>query len=366
MNVFASTRIERAWEAPEEVVLSRGIVETRGLQPEDVGVLAILLLRNPSEPITMKELAASLRGLGWKMGEDRFRAIFGRLKKAGHVRHDSAFNPALGRPEWSMRVYRNPANNTQYVELGLRASTQVSDGNGVFPIPGLEPPFEDGETRVSAGQSGNGVFPVPEGKTGKPRFRETRVSAGQSRKRENPVSASSPPHPQEEVKTSSPYPRSLAGVAQPASPEEGEGGRLSAKDVDLARDVLLRLPAPWTAGLRDARKHAPALAKAAAEQGWALDDPLLPAELTRNMGPVTSHSAVLPSRCTNLRLREVVQAPASGRGLPGQRADSVPPPPYCGDLDCDEVTRLRSVPDAKGLRVMAKCPQCHPDGSVRS
>lgn len=35
-------------------------------------------------------------------------------------------------------------------------------------------------------------------------------------------------------------------------------------------------------------------------------------------------------------------------------------PQHCGDLDCDEITRLRDVEDANGFRVNARCPECHP------
>lgn len=35
-------------------------------------------------------------------------------------------------------------------------------------------------------------------------------------------------------------------------------------------------------------------------------------------------------------------------------------PPYCGDPDCDEITRLRQREDENGLRSVYPCPQCHP------
>ncbi|MFI9724615.1 hypothetical protein ACIHFE_34175 [Streptomyces sp. NPDC052396] len=34
--------------------------------------------------------------------------------------------------------------------------------------------------------------------------------------------------------------------------------------------------------------------------------------------------------------------------------------PYCGALECDEVTRMRSTPDDQGYTVVTPCPQCHP------
>ncbi|MER6183083.1 hypothetical protein [Streptomyces sp. NPDC001652] len=35
-------------------------------------------------------------------------------------------------------------------------------------------------------------------------------------------------------------------------------------------------------------------------------------------------------------------------------------PPYCGDPDCDEITRLRQRQDDNGLRSVYPCPECHP------
>jgi hypothetical protein len=35
-------------------------------------------------------------------------------------------------------------------------------------------------------------------------------------------------------------------------------------------------------------------------------------------------------------------------------------PPYCGDPDCDEISRLRQREDDNGLRSLYPCPDCHP------
>ena len=35
-------------------------------------------------------------------------------------------------------------------------------------------------------------------------------------------------------------------------------------------------------------------------------------------------------------------------------------PPYCGDPDCDEITRFRQHEDDNGLRSVYPCPHCHP------
>jgi hypothetical protein len=36
-------------------------------------------------------------------------------------------------------------------------------------------------------------------------------------------------------------------------------------------------------------------------------------------------------------------------------------PPYCGDPDCDDRTRMRQAVDDNGLRSVRPCPECHPN-----
>lgn len=45
------------------------------------------------------------------------------------------------------------------------------------------------------------------------------------------------------------------------------------------------------------------------------------------------------------------------RPAPRQRVEK---PPFCGDPDCDEVTRMRQHEDDNGLRSLYPCPSCHP------
>ncbi|MGW0801344.1 hypothetical protein, partial [Streptomyces sp. NPDC002692] len=122
---FGQSRLERAWEPPEEVILRRELVRTPSLQPEDLGVLAELLLRDPRLPSSMEAIRTDLQARGWKMGKDRYNAIAKRLTVAGHLARVSVFDDATQRPQWVTRVFRNPANNTQYVDLGITATRQV-------------------------------------------------------------------------------------------------------------------------------------------------------------------------------------------------------------------------------------------------
>ncbi|MFC8495894.1 hypothetical protein ACFUJU_34880 [Streptomyces sp. NPDC057235] len=127
------------------MILRRELIRTPGLQPEDLGVLVELLLRVPWLPSTMEVIRRDLQAQGWKMGKDRYNAIAGRLTKAGHLARIPAYDEATQRPMWVTRVYRNPANNDQYVDLGITESVQVN--------------AEMRETGVSPGQSRNAENP---------------------------------------------------------------------------------------------------------------------------------------------------------------------------------------------------------------
>lgn len=317
--------VARAGEAPEEVVLPRSLVHTKGLQPEDLGVLAALLLHNPNQPSTMKALAAELRELGWKMSLDRFEKVLARLTAAGHVYRESVFNPVTKRPEWVSMVYRNPANNQGYLDRGSLEASQVSAGIGENPTSPIERAGELGENPVSPGQSELGENPS----SGKTRVRKPDVPAGQGRTRGKPDSGFYPPHPPEEVDTSSPYPRDAAarpeGVAVAFAPEE----------LLASNHFLQKLPQPWSAGRRVAKRLAPKLLEALHEQGWPplakltpRDESLLVGQLIKKPEGVNDHAGILEkNRIADLPLYEVVAgAPipsqaGPARGLPEEIAE---------------------------------------------
>ncbi|MFF7130027.1 hypothetical protein [Streptomyces sp. NPDC008240] len=52
-------------------------------------------------------------------------------------------------------------------------------------------------------------------------------------------------------------------------------------------------------------------------------------------------------------------APATAPQHPGPTTGTKPP--YCGDPDCDEVSRMRETEDDRGLRRLHPCPTCHPN-----
>ncbi|MEU8883869.1 hypothetical protein [Streptomyces hydrogenans] len=337
MSAFGSTTFERAQELPEEAILSRPVVETPGLQPEDLGALAHLLLLGPVAQPTAKDLAAGMRARGWKMSVDRFEVIAKRLTKAGHLLRESIYNPETKRPEWRYRVYRNPANNPRYLAEGTTALSQVSGEIGENPVPGGVARSETGENPVSPGQSRNRVFPGSAPEPGKTRFPSEGVSAGQSRNPEKPGSASHPPHPPEEVTTSSPYPLTETTGHMPAAPGEEEGVVFDPRETAAAARFLQTLPQPWSIGRVKAKGLAPVLLEVMSDQGWPkltdLDDRarvLLVQQLTKNPVGVRNHTLVLErDRVPNLPLFDVV----AGAGIPAQGSGSGPGPVLAPDPD---------------------------------
>ncbi|GGU11394.1 hypothetical protein [Streptomyces lateritius] len=313
---FGSSYLERAWEAPEEVVLRRELVRTPGLQPEDVGVLAELLLRDPRLPSTMEAIRQDLQAQGWKMGKDRYTAIAGRLTNAGHLARVSVYDEAAKRPTWVTRVYRNPANNEQYVDLGITASMQVRAEVRETRDSGTS---ELRVTRASPGHSRTAENPQSGSELRETRDSETDVSPGHGRNAETPRSDVHPPHPPEEVETSSPYPLKSADRAK-----EGEGASSASNDEKLqaAYDFLQELPNPWRAGRATARKLAPKLIEAIAEQGWELDADLAK-KLTEAPEGIKSYPSVLARRVDDLPRRGPSRLPGQRR----ERLSNVPERP---------------------------------------
>ncbi|MGA5508886.1 hypothetical protein [Streptomyces umbrinus] len=330
---FGASRLERAWEPPEEVVLRRELVRTPGLQPEDLGVLAELLLRDPRLPSTMEAIRTDLQEhRGWKMGKDRYNGIAKRLTKAGHLARVSVYDETIQRPVWVTRVYRNPANNDQYVDLGIQATSQLSAERRISRDPDEAPASESRETRLSPGQSRNAENPQSGSESRKTRDLETRVSPGQSRNAESSRFASSPPHPPEEVTTSSPYPLTdtRGRTALPSPREEGEGAGYSDEELRAAADVLELLPAPWTQGRLNAGKLAPKLLAAMAVQGWpgidSVDRAVLMRQLTKNPHRISNPYRLLAGdRIPNLPRYAVVAAEAEAARPPGATPDGMCP-----------------------------------------
>ncbi|WP_432021395.1 hypothetical protein [Streptomyces sp. 1222.5] len=312
MTDFGGALFQRAQEAPDDVVVTRPVAETPGLQPEDLGVLVHLLLLPPDAQGAAKDLAAGMRARGWKMSIDRFEVIAKRLTKAGHLLRESVYDPTTKRPQWRYSAYRNPANNPEYVGGGTNALSQVSGGIGKKPVSEPTGASETGENPVSPGQSRNRVFPSLEADSGKTRFPLEGVSAGQSRNRGIPGFTSSPPHPPEGEDSSSPNPLPDPARSLP-SQREDEAGDVT-QDETAAAERFLQEMKRWQAGAATARRCAPRLLRAMRAQGWpalsGLDDEhlvLLEAEIFKNTGGAVSWTKCLPGWVDDLRLYDRVK-----------------------------------------------------------
>ncbi|MDT0469689.1 hypothetical protein [Streptomyces gibsoniae] len=337
---FTDGQIERAWEPAEEVVMPRVIAEYPGLQPEDIGVLIALLLREPGKPASVLALSAEFQALGWRMGASRLRGVMDRLKKAGHVRQERSYDKELKRPVWGFQVYRNPANNRQYVDQALSASSQVAPIGGFPTDPVIEKTFETSKTNVCAGQAdrlvSNGSAPIG----GFPTDPKTDVSAGQADRAEFGGSGAHPPHPPEEEDSSSPYP--LTGpVGSLPSQREEEAEEFSSGEIREAEGFLQQMKR-WQAGGATARKNAPRLLRVMRQQGWPslaeMDEEhrgLLEAGIFRNTGGAKSWNRCLPGWIDDLRLYSTAKAGGSAQGAGGRERCPDHPARYrTGCLDC--------------------------------
>ncbi|MFF1482901.1 hypothetical protein ACFVYD_36080 [Streptomyces sp. NPDC058301] len=311
---LSSSRLERAWELPEEVVMTRPVVETAGLQPEDLGVLAALLLRDPRLPSTLDAIRKDLQAAGWKMGKDRFAGVVGRLKKAGHIAHLPVFDEETQRPTWITRVFRNPANNQQYVDLGIAGSLQAGGGMRENSDPAAGRFAGSLETRVSPGRGRNAENPPTGSGSRLTSDRQTRVSPGQRQNADESRYAALPPTPPYGEEDSS---------SLPSSASDGSS-RPCAAEVSAAEEFLAELPGRWACGRKTAASLAALLAGTAARQGWTLGEELVE-ELTRRTSGRRTAAAVLRDRIEDLprfRARRRALAPEPYPGRPAHPADA--------------------------------------------
>ena len=328
------------FEAPEEVVLKRGIVHGEGLQPEDLGVLSWLKLRDPRLPATQEDLAREMQAHGWKMGKSRFAGVFQRLKSAGHIKHGPVYNPETQRPEWRIEFFMNPANNSDYVNSGISSFPQVNAGSLEIGDPQKERLFETLGTGVSQGQTESQVSRDPERNPDFQGSGRPAVAAGHGRNSESRVFGAHPPPPPEEEDSSSPYPLTRPTGSKPSQTEEGP--EFSPEEIRFAETFLQQMQR-FQAGGATARKQAPRLLRTMSRQGWPalgdLDDTqrtLLEAEIFRNTGGAKSWIRCLPGWIEDLRLYDRVQARNGAvQGGEGRERCADHPSRYrAGCIDC--------------------------------
>ncbi|MBW1603574.1 GIY-YIG nuclease family protein [Streptomyces sp. JJ66] len=95
-------------EPPDYAVFPRRLVCTRGLQPEDLGVLALLFLQPHQECPSVAALLSVMRDLGWDIDRVRLREVFDRLQQAGHLETVTDDSPATGQSARRLVLRQRP------------------------------------------------------------------------------------------------------------------------------------------------------------------------------------------------------------------------------------------------------------------
>ncbi|MFF4542181.1 hypothetical protein [Streptomyces aureus] len=353
---FAASTIERAWEPPEEVVVPFALAHDPVLQPEDYGVLIRLLLRDPGKPAGVAALAREFQESGWKMGDSRLRGVMARLKKAGHVNHRQAgYDAVTGRPTWAFAVYRNPANNPQYVQAGADAASQVRPTRGNPTRPGQGPSIGMLNSNVCAGQADTLDFNASGSDTLDFNASESNICAGQTDTLKSNGWVSPPPHPPVGGGNTSPNPHRSGRAAKWAAacalaPEDYTP---TAEEIAAADAFLQDLPDRWQMNVEEARALAPLLASRVHVLGLDLDL-LLQLELVQDDPdrPVRVPARVMPVRIRGLKRRRTVSA---GSGASGGLAE------WCtkcnrGEFPMAALQRTVELPDGTDV----PCRDCHP------
>ncbi|MFI9206418.1 hypothetical protein [Streptomyces sp. NPDC053048] len=351
----------RAIEPEPSVTITEETFFGHGWQPLTIAVLQALWFMPPGEEFDVPELVGWFRAMGWKsgngkpLGEDAVRRELALIRKAGYIRtyRVRLEGGTLGgaRYEISKRP-KAPQEQIEYItsEATKPQVTPDASNGGVRPGPDASNE-ENRRSDLMPSFTGSGGLPG-QVDAAKPQVAPVASNGG-----------SPPTPPLEVVVTTSPNPLTPHGVpaehTNPAAREEAEEA-FDAEAVATAEEFLQEMPAPWAVGRPTARRYAPLLVESITAQGWELDDALI-AELTKGPLPHNPQGA-LKSRIENLVRRH--RAAATARAVPNQARPSAQPaaslPGYCGDLDCDEITRMRTIEDESGMRTVVRCPDCFP------
>ncbi|WP_331737693.1 hypothetical protein OHA38_44160 (plasmid) [Streptomyces sp. NBC_01732] len=308
-------------EFAPHVIVTEETFFGHGWQPLTTSILMSLWFLPADSSFDVPFLVDWYKRLGWKgangkpLGAPVIRREIGLIRKAGYV------------TVTRLRGESGKAVGIQY-SVSQRRSDQPESGAWIPVLPGAE------ETRRSdhvQAMATRGESPhVVDGDNRRSDHVQALTTRGQSPhvvNAANPQVAPrvandvSPPHPPEEVTTSSPSPLTdtSSHVSLP-SQKEGEEAGYAEEDLRAAADVLELLPDPWTQGRLNAGKLAPKLLTVMAEQGWpgihAVDRLVLTKQLTKNPHKITNPYRLLAGdRIPNLPRYAAVTAalqPAQG------------------------------------------------------
>lgn len=331
----------RAIEPEPSVTITEETFFGHGWQPLTIAAVQAIWFLPAGEEFGIEELVAWFRAMGWKsangrpLGEDAVRRELALIRKAGYIRTYRLRGEGgrLGgvRYEISKRP-KAPQAQIEYL-AGEPVKQQVAPDAAddlVRPKPGL------GKGRSRRWD----LLPPMAATGGSPLLAEAR------KPQVAPVAADAgfPPTP----------PLEVVVATSPGPPRTGT----DPESVAAAEEFLQDMPAPWAVGRTTARRYAPILAESAESQGWELDEALV-RELTKGPMPRSPQAAL------KIRIQDLVRRERAGVAVYGRRRAAAPTtgpdlPPYCGDLDCDELTRMRTVEDEQGRRHVEACAGCHP------
>lgn len=358
-----SARIEgRAQALRPSVPLYRHMLYGSGLpQPLDFLVLAhIHYMCEDGKTFCVDDLVDALRNEGVLSANGKgligSKAVYqsvARLREAGFLHRAQANGGNFGKVSYTF--YEFPSLNPHWTLPSL-------------PDPvGLSGEAEEGND-ISAGQTAS-PDKARADKARADRLHGNRhVSAGQTASPDRLRGRSSPPHPPEEVGTTSPSPHKPATVSRrnrQAAPE------VAPEAAAAAAAFLRNLPGKWAAGLQRAESLAPWLVRNAELTGWELDMSLRIYLTHQEDGqkPPTNYGNVLGYRIKNMQPREAVMAAAAEDKKAKEQgaatgSSSSRLPDWCGECNRGErpaMVYMRVIPsDDVDDDTVVRCPRCHP------
>jgi hypothetical protein len=290
-----------------------------GWQPLTIAFAQALWFLPPNQTFDVPFLMSWLEQLGWKgangkpIGANVVRRELGLLREAGYVQTHR------------LRGEGGKVVGIQYV-VSQRRTDQPESGSWI-PAPDDYRRSDHMSPMATRGQSPH----VADGEKPRSDHMSPMTTCGQSphvadgakpQVKPRGTNGVHPPHPPEEVTTSSPYPLTDSAGSLPSQREEAEGG-FAPKELHAAESFLQQLRPPHHMGAASARRYAPLLLRSMAEQGWPsifeVDRTLLAREVTRDPQGFKRASSLVPTRIRDLPRYAIVTGADRGQGSTAER-----------------------------------------------
>lgn len=333
-----------------------------------LGLLTRWLRRPPGVEVdSIPEMVKRARRNGEKRleGRDALYAASYELEDAGYIVRELKTNET-GQHEWVSMIYSRPVPKSKRSNPRDRKRTNATTGRRTPTAAAKKTaPAKPKAAPASTKAAPRTTAPVPEN----PELALTCNDAASSQV--SPVTgfpdSGNPTSGFQEVSVKdsskdSPLPLTPSGTAAPegaeATTEERETSAMPKNDNPV--DLVL---SAWAAGAGLKQPPASMRVRLTAQVPELVEEYPTRFELetiARYAGERTWQdlgAAALDKPCRKLLGRFTGPQVQSQAPVPGQRGADVPP--YCGDLDCDEATRMRSTQDEEGWAVVEMC-ECHP------